>query len=88
MKYFQTTFRKKDGTLREIKYIELEQIMSLSEQQKALFSLRDYKQDTKPRTLQEGSRLVFDIDNKDFRIINFNALETEIEQKELDYEQK
>jgi len=81
MKYYETMFQKKDGTPRTIKYITTEQMTLLTDKQKEMYGV--VFKDTTPRNLQEGSKLVFDIEAKQFRVVNFNSLLSEITELEV-----
>lgn len=82
MKYYETTFLKKDGTPRAIKFIKTEQIPLLTEGQRGRLGV-SYNKDATPRKLEEGSQLVFDIEAKEFRVVNFNKLVSELIELEV-----
>lgn len=64
MKAYKGHFRKADGSIREMNFIEL---VDLPEDfLKSLFK----GQRSKPNKIQEGSRYVYDIDMKAVRIFN------------------
>ena len=85
MKYYETIMLKKDGTSRTIKFIYVEEFQNLTLKEKQFLNLKDLK-DTTARNLQEGSKLVFDIEAKGFRVVNFNSLLSEIQELEVKYE--
>jgi hypothetical protein len=60
------TFLKKNGDKREMHFIKLEQ---LPEE----FLKKQLKGSTKKRNLKEGFEVVWDLENKDFRIFNWNT---------------
>ena len=60
------TFLKKNGDEREMHFIKLEQ---LPEE----FLKKQLKGSTKKRSLKEGFEIVWDLENKDFRIFNWNT---------------
>ena len=60
------SFLKKNGEEREMHFIKLEQ---LPEE----FLKKQLKGSTKKRNLKEGLEVVWDLENKDFRIFNWNT---------------
>lgn len=65
------TFVKKDGTKRTMTFVKMEDLP------------QDFLQSTLKNTgrkvnLAEGSKVVYDVDARDFRIFNFNTLEGQL----------
>lgn len=59
------SFKKKDGSVRNMKFVKLDEIP------KEAFP---EGKGGKKAKLQEGMELVWDIENKDYRVINYNTL--------------
>lgn len=59
------SFIKKDGSVRNMKFVKLDEIPKEA--------LPEGKGGKKPK-LQEGMELVWDIEKKDYRVINYNTL--------------
>ena len=59
------SFKKKDGSVRSMKFVKLDEIPKEA--------LPEGKGGKKPK-LQEGMELVWDIENKGYRVINYNTL--------------
>lgn len=59
------SFKKKDGSVRSMKFVKLDEIPKEA--------LPEGKGGKKPK-LQEGMELVWDIEKKDYRVINYNTL--------------
>ena len=59
------SFKKKDGSVRNMRFVKLDEIPKEA--------LPEGKGGKKPK-LQEGMELVWDIENKGYRVINYNTL--------------
>lgn len=68
MKVYQTQFKKKNGELRDIKYVK-----PFAEQADASFFDKNIK-GVKSVPLPRDSERVWDIEAQGFRVINFNEL--------------
>ena len=80
MKTLLATFRKKDGTHRMMHFAKLEDLPEAYLESKL-------KGSEKKRTLAEGMEVVWDVENSDFRVFNWNTVlgvPKEIEMKELE----
>ena len=75
MKTYNATFRKKDGTLREINFVELKDLPPG-------FLAGKIKGNSTP-PLKEGYQLVWDIDSNNFRIFNVATVIGEVSEKEI-----
>jgi len=64
------SFKKKDGSVRSMRFVKLDEIPKEA--------LPEGKGGKKPK-LQEGMELVWDIDKKDYRVINYNTLLGELD---------
>jgi hypothetical protein len=73
----KATFKKKDGSLRTMVFYNLDQLPKEVIQERI-------KGSGTTRTLQEGSRVVYDLEARDFRIFNEKTLVGEIQQVSLD----
>ncbi len=67
------TFRKKDGSLRTMRFVELGDLPEG-------FFISQTKGTGKKRTLTEGSNLVWDLDRQGFRVFNRSTIIGEIEE--------
>jgi hypothetical protein len=65
-------FKKKDGSLRTMRFIDLKDLPEG-------FFISQTKGTGKKRTLIEGSNLVWDLDRQGFRVFNRNTIIGEIE---------
>jgi len=66
------TFKKKDGNLRTMRFVTLDNLPEG-------FFISQTKGTGKKRTLAEGSNLVWDLDKQGFRVFNRNTIIGEIE---------
>ena len=66
------TFKKKDGTLRTMKFVALQDLPDG-------FFTSQTKGTGKKRNLTEGSNLVWDLDMQGFRVFNKNTIVGELE---------
>jgi hypothetical protein len=78
MKVYNATFRKKDGTLREINFAELKDLP-------AGFLAGKIKGNSGPPPLKDGLRLVWDVDLNEFRIFNMTTVIGEVVEKEINF---
>lgn len=76
MRTFNATFRKKDGTLREINFVQLKDLPPG-------FLAGKIKGVGGPPPLKEGLQLVWDIDVNEFRIFNMTTVVGEVVEKEV-----
>jgi len=65
-------FRKKDGSIRTMRFITLDNLPKE-------FFISQTKGTGKKRTLVEGNKLVWDLDRQGFRVFNKNTIIGEIE---------
>jgi len=65
------TFKKKDGNLRTMRFVTLDNLPEG-------FFISQTKGTGKKRTLAEGSNLVWDLDKQGFRVFNRNTIIGEI----------
>ena len=72
MKAHSGTFKKKDGSLRTMRFVALKNLPEG-------FFISQTKGTGKKRTLVEGSNLVWDLDKQGFRVFNRNTIIGEIE---------
>jgi len=77
MKSFTGTFLKKDGSSRTMSFVKVSDLPEAFFQGKV-------KGTGKPRTLAEGSEMVYDLDAKELRIFNHNTVVGNIIEMELD----
>lgn len=77
MKAYTGKFMKKDGTSRAMNFVKVKDLPEAFFQDKV-------KGTGKPRTLAEGSEMVYDLDAKEFRIFNHNTVVGSILEMELD----
>jgi len=78
MKAYNATFRKKDGTLREINFVQLKDLPPG-------FLAGKIKGNSGPPPLKEGFVLVWDVDNNDFRVFNMTTVIGEVTEKEINF---
>ena len=71
MKAHLGTFKKKDGNLRTMRFVTLDNLPEG-------FFISQTKGTGKKRTLAEGSNLVWDLDRQGFRVFNRNTIIGEI----------
>lgn len=76
MNAYKGTFIKKDGERRTMRFVKLSDLP-------ADFIAPKFKGSGKRHLLTEGYELVWDIDQKDFRIFNYNMVVDKLE--EFDY---
>lgn len=76
MKAFKGTFMKKTGERRMMRFVKIKDLPSG-------FAESRFKGTGKRHLLNEGSELVWDIDQEDFRIFNHNMMVDKLE--EFDY---
>lgn len=74
---FRATFKKKDGSLRTMIFCNIEQLPSNLIQERI-------KGSGATRKLDDGSRVVYDLEVRDFRVFNEKTVMGEIEQIFLD----
>jgi len=74
---FKATFKKKDGSLRTMIFYNVDQLP------KKLIEER-IKGSNTSRKLQDGSRVVYDLEAHDFRVFNESTVVGEIEKISLD----
>lgn len=73
----KATFKKKDGSMRTMVFYNVDQLPQKLIQERI-------KGNTTNRNLQDGSRVVYDLEAHDFRIFNESTLVGEIERISLD----
>lgn len=78
MKVYNATFRKKDGTLREINFAQLKDLPPG-------FLAGKIKGNNGPPPLKDGLQLVWDLDVNEFRIFNMTTVIGEVLEKEIDF---
>ena len=78
MKAYNATFRKKDGTLREINFLQLKDLPPG-------FLAGKIKGNSGPPPLKENYQLVWDIDNNDFRVVNMTTVIGEVKEIEVNF---
>lgn len=76
MKAFKGTFMKKTGERRMMRFVQIKDLPKG-------FAEAKFKGTGKKHLLTEGSELVWDIDQEDFRIFNHNMMVDKLE--EFDY---
>lgn len=76
MKAFKGTFMKKTGERRMMRFVKINDLPKN-------FAESKFKNTGKKHLLTEGSELVWDIDQEDFRIFNHNMMVDKLE--EFDY---
>ena len=77
MKAYTGIFMKKDGSSRSMSFVKVKDLPE------AFFDGK-IKGTGKPRTLAEGSEMVYDLDAKGFRVFNHNTVVGNILEIELD----
>ncbi len=77
MKAYIGTFVKKDGTLRNMTFANIEDLPKE-------FLEKKLKNTGRKVTLAEGQKVVYDLEIKDFRIFNHNSLIGELDEIEVD----
>lgn len=77
MKMYSGTFKKKDGSVRTINFVKLEDIP-----QEKLASMLTGGDNKRP-TRAVGVELVFDVDLKEFRSFNWKTVIGEVQEKEI-----
>lgn len=75
---YNATFRKKDGTLREINFVQLKDLPPG-------FLAGKIKGNGGVPTLKEGYQLVWDTDVNEFRIFNMTTVVGDIKEKEINF---
>lgn len=70
-------FRKKDGSLRTMRFVHIEDLPEN-------FLESQTKGTGKKRALAEGSNLVWDLDKEGFRVFNKNTIIGEVEEFEIE----
>jgi hypothetical protein len=77
MKSYNATFRKKDGNLREMNFAKLKDLPPE-------FLSGKVKGKSAP-PLKEGHELVWDLDVKEFRIVNWTTIIGEVKEEEINF---
>jgi hypothetical protein len=75
MKAYRGAFIKKSGERRVMRFVKLQDLPTTFVESK-------FKNTGKKHVLNEGSELVWDIDEKDFRIFNYNMMVDKLEEFE------
>ena len=75
MKTYRATFRKKDGSIREMFFAKLKDLPP--------DFLAGKVKGKGPPPLKEGAELVWDLDVNEFRIVNWTTILGEVQEKEL-----
>lgn len=79
MKAFQGIFEKKDGTIRKMVFVRIEDMP-----QDFIRSKIESKGTVQKRNYAEGMELVFDIEIDDWRVFNHNKMIKPLEEYEID----
>tara|TARA_R100000008_G_C3530109_1_gene138791 strand:- start:254 stop:514 length:261 start_codon:yes stop_codon:yes gene_type:complete len=78
MKQYKGTFLKKNGETREMRFLRL------SDLPKEFLDSKLKGGSNKKSKLSEGSELVWDIDSNGFRVFNWNSVQGNIEENEIE----
>jgi len=79
---YSGTFSKKDGTSRTMNFLR---IAELPDEVKNKIGLSASTTPTRQVYLQPGFEIVYDLDEKDFRTFNWNAVRGQVAQQQMEF---
>lgn len=77
MKSYKGSFKKKDGSVREMNFAKLKDLPPEF--------LAGKLKGSKPAKLTEGSEVVWDLDAKDFRVFNWNSVLGDVKESDINF---